>query len=101
LEMESNHLGAALGAEFGPSFKLATALGALVLGPEWFAAFRAELGSLGMCTTGRTQRRGFRGEVHTLGQVLLLEFLPHLLDGGLRLGGGQLGLNIGSALETQ
>src|SRR5437763_6461349 len=54
-----------------------------------------------MGAAGRAQGYRFAGEVKVFGEVLVLELGFHLVNGGLHLRRGQLGLDVGSAVEGQ
>src|SRR5256885_15230552 len=54
-----------------------------------------------MGAAGRAERHRFAGEVKVFGEVLALELGFHLVNGGLHLRRGQLGLDVGSAVEAQ
>src|SRR5947199_7732683 len=67
--IRSGHLIAAFRAELGGAFHLGAAAAALVLRTQWLTALRAELCTLGVCATGRTERHGLAGQVHIFGEV--------------------------------
>src|SRR5579883_1743496 len=97
----SGHLIAALGTELAAAFHCSTAPPALVLRPQRLAALRTELRPLCARAAGRTKRRSFGGQVHTLGQVHLLKLLLHLVDLSVHLGAGEFGLDVRRAVVAE
>src|SRR5947209_5778384 len=84
--IRSGHLIAAFRTELGGAFHLGAAAAALVFRTQWLTALRAELCALSMRAAGRAQGHSLAGQVHVFGEVLVLEFHLHLVNGGLHLG---------------
>src|SRR4051812_36868979 len=91
----------ALGTELRAGFEMRAAATALGLGCQRLAAFGTELRAPGARSAAGTEGRRFRGEVHALGEVLLLKVLLHLLDLGVDLCGGEFRLDVGSAVVAE
>jgi len=54
-----------------------------------------------MRAASRAKSGGFLGKIQAFSQVLLLDLLLHLLNGGLHLGGRHFGLDIGRTLVAK